>query len=301
MHAAASSTSKGVYLARIVRNDPVCAEHWKFVFEIDDFPPAQPGQFLQILCRDPSSDPDGCGPFLRRPFSIGGLHRDGRRCQIDILHRAVGVGTRWLSRLKPGSPVSILGPLGKPFRLVPERPVAWLVGGGVGLPPLIWMAEFVRRALKEAVAFCGARSADLLPLTRKDDTVIQGAVPGLTFREFADHDIPVVTATDDGSLGAAGRIPDVFSRYVAAHENDCARAQVYTCGPEPMIRAVVDVCRRYAIPCQVCLERMMACGMGTCQSCVVRTHDENAPDRWRYRLCCTDGPVFDAEQVVWDS
>lgn len=295
-----TTTAKGVYLARVLGNSPLCREHWRVVLAVKDFPEARPGQFLQILCRDPDDLNWSGGAFIRRPFSIGGLRRDGRHVEIDIVHRAIGRGTRWLAHLQNGDSVSILGPQGKPFVIESSRRTAYLVGGGVGLPPILWLAEAVKQAGLRAVAFCGARTAELLPLRRRPGVDIQGDAPSPAFEEFAVLDTPTVVCTDDGSLGARGLIPDTFARYVLQHREENAGAIVYTCGPEVMMRAIAEICEKHDIPCQVCMERMMACGMGTCQSCVVPTRDPDDPDGWRYRLCCTDGPVFDSRQVIWD-
>jgi dihydroorotate dehydrogenase electron transfer subunit len=294
------SGSRGLFLSRVVRNEPLCREHFRLVLEVDDFPPAAAGQFVQILCAEPNELGWTQGAFIRRPFSIGGLRRGGRRCELDILYRALGTGTRWLSRQRKGEPVSVLGPLGRPFEIHADREIAWLVGGGIGLPPLIWLAQTLSAAGRRAVAFCGARSADFMPLTRVAGVEIVGEQPVLAFEEFASVGVPVITATDDGSLGAAARVPDVFARYLDQHAGQISSAAIYACGPEPMIRATAQIGLAHGIPTAVCLERVMACGMGTCQSCVVRVHDAAAEEGWRYRLCCTDGPVFDAREVVWD-
>jgi dihydroorotate dehydrogenase electron transfer subunit len=138
-----------------------------------------------------------------------------------------------------------------------------------------------------------------MPLTRVPGVKISGEEPSLCFAEFASAGVPAVTATDDGSLGVPGRIPDAFARYVQKHVEVSPSATIYACGPEPMLRTVAKLGLEHKIATQVCMERVMACGMGTCQSCVVRTHDQVADDGWRYRLCCTDGPVFDARDIVW--
>ena len=298
---ASQGSSKGLFLAQVVGNESVCREHWRCVLEVVGLGDALPGQFVQLLCADPSADCWTSPAPLRRPFSIAGLRREGKRCEVDILYRAIGSGTRWLATRRPGDAVSIIGPLGQPFRLLDDRPVAYLVGGGVGLPPLIWLAQWLREAGKETVAFCGARTADRLPLSRDRAGPIPPDKPALAFREFSASATPVVLSTDDGSLGARGQIPDVFARYLERHGDRARPAVVYACGPEPMLQAVARICSRRALPCQVSLERMMACGMGTCQSCVVRLRGATAGDGWRYRLCCTDGPVFDASQVLWEA
>jgi len=313
---AAVSRSKGVFRTRVVGNEPVCREHYRLTLAASEFPEALPGQFVQILCTEPSDEGWTGGAFVRRPFSIGGLRRRPARSlrgkgglpscesgpvEIEILHRAIGIGTRWLARLQAGEQVSILGPLGQPFRMPgPDRRTALLVGGGIGLPPLIWLAAALHQAEVTSIAFCGARTADVLPLTRDCAVVCPPDQPAPFCAEFARSNTPGIVATDDGSLGSRGLIPDVFAAYLDRHPEVADSSIVYTCGPDPMMRAVAEVCRARRLPCQVCLERMMACGMGTCQSCVVRTQDSGAPDGWRYRLCCTDGPVFDSEAVIWE-
>jgi dihydroorotate dehydrogenase electron transfer subunit len=221
------------------------------------------------------------------------------RCELDIYHRVVGPGTRWLEQLRPGDPVDILGPLGRPFEIVSDRPVALLVGGGIGLPPLIWLAEALQAAGRQTIAFVGGRSADQIPLTRTTGVQVEPLQPSNAFAEFTRSGASCMVATNDGSLGSAGYIPHTFAEYMQQHVELAGQAVVYTCGPDPMMRAAASVCERLDLPCYVCLERVMACGMGTCQSCVVAVKDAAAADGWRYRLCCTDGPVFDSRTVIW--
>ncbi|HSW45429.1 MAG TPA: dihydroorotate dehydrogenase electron transfer subunit [Phycisphaerae bacterium] len=300
LEAGPNTSAKGIYLARVISNAPICREHFRLTIEVDDFPLARPGQFLHILCRDPEDIHWLGGAFIRRPFSLGGLRRNGGRAEIDIIHRVIGPGTRWLSHLQPGDTVNVLGPQGKPFTIDSGRPIAYLVGGGVGLPPILWLAEAVRDTGLRGIAFCGARTADLLPLTLRPGVTIEPGEPAAAFEDFSRFDTPAVVCTDDGSLGTRGLIPDAFESYLQRHRDQADQATVYTCGPEPMMRAVAAVCEKYNLPCQVCMERMMACGMGTCQSCVVPIRDAVDPQGWRYRLCCTDGPVFDSRQILWE-
>ncbi|UCD28824.1 MAG: dihydroorotate dehydrogenase electron transfer subunit [Planctomycetota bacterium] len=295
-----TKTCKGIFLARVLANQPICRQHHKLVLEVENFPPADPGQFIQILCADPGHE-NLTGPtLLRRPFSIGGIRAKAKQCQIDIYLRVIGPGTRWLAQRKPADSVSILGPLGNPFPIAEDKPTAYLVGGGCGLPPLIWLAETLQRAGKHTIAFCGAQSADLLPLTLRTEVKVTGNKQTLAFDEFAQLDVPVIVSTDDGSLGAEGIISEVFTDYLDKNLKRADTVVVYTCGPNLMMQAVAEYCGKNSITCLVCLERMMACGMGTCQSCVVRIRDNSARDGWRYQLCCTDGPVFDSRDVIWD-
>ena len=290
---------RGVFLTRVLANQPICREHYRLTLTTTDFPQAHSGQFIQVLCTQPADLGWSGGAFIRRPFSIGGLRRTPQGTEIDILHRAIGVGTQWLARLQPGDAVNILGPLGQPFVLPTPATPALLVGGGIGLPPLIWLAEALHAAGVPAIAFCGARTADLLPLSCLPGAEIASDEPSLCCAEFNRSGIPALIATDDGSLGAAGLVPDVLAAWLDRHPASAPAPSVYTCGPDRMMRAVAEVCQRRALTCYVCLERMMACGMGTCQSCVVRIRDAASPDGWRYRLCCTDGPVFNAADVLW--
>ena len=291
---------KGIFLAQVLSNTPLCRDHWRLTVRAEDFPESRPGQFVQIQCADPLDEYAAIGALIRRPFSIAGLRRTGRHAEIDIIQARIGQGTHWLSQLRPGDRVSLLGPLGQPFTLRDDKPIALLAGGGVGLPPMIWLAQTLQEASKQVLAFCGARTAEVFPLTRRADVPVHGAQPASVFEEFAQSQTPVIVATDDGSLGAAGQLPAVFDAWLDAHPGEAADAVVYSCGPRAMLRAVAATCMDRKIECQVCLERMMACGMGTCQSCVVAVRDARQADGWRYQLCCTDGPVFDAGDVVWD-
>jgi len=320
-------SDRGIFEGRVVENASICREHYRLTVSVLAFPEAKPGQFVHIRCSESSERGWTGGAFIRRPFSIGGLRRtavqvgeQGReQVELDILYRAIGTGTQWLARVKPGETINLLGPQGQPFRLpevnnerpttrgssVPSKPLALLVGGGIGLPPLIWLAESLHAAGIPAVAFCGSRSADLLPLKVSSAANSSGGLAtssptaSLCCEELARFGVPAVIATDDGSLGVKGLLPDVLDAWLEQHADQARSVVVYTCGPDRMMKAVTDVCFRRQLACQVCLERMMACGMGTCQSCVVRIRDTSAAEGWRYRLCCTDGPVFDAQDVLW--
>ena len=122
--------------------------------------------------------------------------------------------------------------------------------------------------------------------------------------EFAEFDYPTAITTDDGSVGLKGYVTDALRRFLQkrleknGHLNGVV---VYCCGPTPMMRATARVAAAFNVMCQVSLEQPMACGMGTCQSCIIRyrPHDADAATEWKYKLTCTDGPVFDARDVVW--
>jgi dihydroorotate dehydrogenase electron transfer subunit len=226
--------------------------------------------------------------------------------ELHLIHRVVGVGTQWLSDLKVGDQVGVLGPLGNRFELPAPDGMAILVGGGVGIPPMLYLAE--RLAGRRAVAFCGALSRDLLPMT-----LLEGGKAGRedaieplrNVEEFSRHGIPSIISTDDGSFGFRGFVTQALERYLDANVQAAGRAVIYTCGPEGMMKRVAEIAASRGIECQVAVERAMACGMGTCQSCVIRVRKPDpakppmAGRDWCYRLACTDGPVFKGSDLLW--
>src|SRR5688500_9917133 len=335
---AAPPRRRGRFLATVVANVPVCREHNRLTFRIDGFPASQPGQFVQIRCRDVDAAPLGefqerqtewvepvppalhasdqpdlrrPMPILRRPFSIAGRRSTPQGEEIDLINREIGPGTSWLYRLTIGQDVDLIGPLGNTFTLPQPGATALLVGGGVGIPPMIYIAQSLAelnaglegRQRRGAIAFCGALSIDLMPLTITDRAAEpragQGAgAPRENVLEFAQFGFPTVLSTDDGSYGFHGRVTGALERVLDKLPSGSAPPILYTCGPEAMMKAVAGIARERGLECQVAVERAMACGMGTCQSCVIRQVADTERG-WRYRLACTDGPIFEASTLLW--
>ena len=300
------------------------------------FPSTRPGQFVQLGCRSPQTaidmtallgqlldwdpaegatptQPELCAPLalVRRPFSLAGrgenLGGDGGTW-IDVIYRVVGVGTQWLVDLQLGDAVDLIGPLGNSFELPTGKGIGLLVGGGVGLPPMFYLAESLHRAGWYAVAFVGALTRDLLAITFDADAApsVDGQ-PVSCVKEFYKYGYPTVVTTDDGSYGLRGQITAGLDRFLESQSPlEAAKTVIYTCGPDRMMHAVATLAQKHHLAAQACLEQSMACGMGTCQSCVVRIEDAERPQArttsgrsWRYNLACTDGPVFATELVVW--
>ncbi len=286
----------GIFQTRVARRRALCDEHFELTVALTDFPPAVPGQFLEVLCR-PTASFDAPA-MLRRPFSIGGLRRANGLVEIDLLGRVVGPGTAWLNDRSEGDFVSVLGPLGRGF-VAPQRvQTALLVAGGIGLPPIRWFAETLANTEVSCTAIVGAQRQALLPITLVRAPSTDGAATTCA-EEFARVGVPCAVTTDDGSCGLRGRVTDAMQEYFrspTARES----TRVYACGPEPMLRAVAAHCAQVDVPCELAMERVMGCGMGTCQSCVVPVKDSTRPDGWRYALCCTEGPVFDSQQLRWE-
>jgi dihydroorotate dehydrogenase electron transfer subunit len=312
------AAARSQYEATVSANLKLCREHYGLSLRLDEFPPTEPGQFIQIACREPGTedcaDPEltwspghspqihgrellGALAVLRRPFSLAGRSDSQDGVTLEIIHRVVGVGTDWMGRLSLGDRVGILGPLGNRFVLPPQDRPALLVGGGVGIPPMLYLAESLAHHAAGAVAFCGVTTADLLPLkliAAADST----AAPALCTDEFARHHIPTVISSDDGTIGRRGLVTHALQDYL---DRAGGNPIIYTCGPEGMMKAVAAVALARGLECQVAVERAMACGMGTCQSCVIRVKATGRTDgrTWVYRLACTDGPVFQAADLLW--
>lgn len=316
---------RGQFESRVAANVPLCREHYRLVLSLPNFAPTQPGQFVQLACRAMDRDygaerdwdwPESGGridggaelraplAYLRRPFSLAGRRDTPAGVELEFIHRVVGIGTQWLSELEPGDRVDLIGPLGNRFALPGEDESAILVGGGVGIPPMIYLAE--KLAGRKPVAFSGAVSRDLLPLTILDDVPPPGpdsCEPRMSVAEFARHGIASVISTDDGSYGFGGYVTQALEKYLDSSRG--ARAVVYTCGPEPMMKRVARIAADRGLECQVAVERAMACGMGTCQSCCIRVRKPDPAavplpgSDWCWRLACTDGPIFPGAALLW--
>ncbi|MGC8624312.1 MAG: dihydroorotate dehydrogenase electron transfer subunit [Phycisphaerae bacterium] len=318
---------RGEFAATVVMNQLLCRAHYRLTLRVKHFPPSEPGQFVQVLC-SPATVSElsplapfaetmelrelswelglppprfhepyllGSQPFLRRPFSLAGRRDDPTAgyTDIDLIYRVIGKATGRMQALQTGDSISILGPLGKEFPMPADMGLALLVGGGVGIPPMIYLAEKLQRLGIKALAFIGAQRADLMPLEITGPVTVD---PTLNVHEFARYDLPCIVATDDGSLGHKGLVTEALEAY--ARQGLGAGGVIFCCGPTPMMRATAGVAARVHLPCYVSLEQPMACGMGTCQSCVIKYRPAGTED-WVYKLACTDGPVFNAADILW--
>lgn len=239
---------------------------------------ARAGQFVHVLPHPRETELDSSwsfDPFLRRAFSIMDVSRD----DIEILFRVEGRGTAALASASIGEWLDILGPLGNGFTLEKAAQSAALVGGGVGVPPLVFASRTLEEKGVETRMLIGARTAqDVLCEDR-----------------FSQLEI----ATDDGSRGHYGRVGDLLERQLEQQTPDA----VFACGPYPMLRAVARICQAKNVFCEVSLEENMPCGIGVCNGCVVPMRSsENTlegDDYGRYRRICVHGPACDARDIDW--
>ncbi|HEX9024526.1 MAG TPA: dihydroorotate dehydrogenase electron transfer subunit [Geobacteraceae bacterium] len=269
------------YRATILSNTEVSPGYFRMRLHIPHgAAAAHPGQFLMVRVRD------AIDPLLRRPFGIFDMgaaqaefaEGEEQAC-LDILYKVVGKGTRLLSALHHGDPLDVVGPLGKGFATGDAGGEQILVGGGVGLAPLYYLARTLVKDTRVRLFAGGRTREDILCIT-----------------EFERLGVETYVATDDGTLGERGLVTEVMKRHVQGAPAACT---IFACGPFPMLKAVALIARQEQIPCQVSLEAYMACGVGACLGCVIkgRNHSEETPD---YRCVCKDGPVFDSRELLWD-
>ncbi len=251
---------------------------------------AEPGSFVHITCSDELP--------MRRPLSIMRVGDDW----IEILYKIVGNGLRHLSSKQVGDPVNVLGPIGQPFRFSTERPNTLLIGGGVGIPPMVFIADQLRQEgdwqpfaiLGSEIPFPFAqRSSELA--TPWLDASINRTMPLLE-----DWGIPCRLATLAGYEGCFdGYVTDLARHWLDSQSAEqLAATEVYSCGPTPMLKAVADLAAEYDLPCQVSLEEFMACAVGGCAGCAVRIA---TPDGESMKRVCVDGPVFKATDVIFQT
>jgi len=251
---------------------------------------AKAGSFVHLSCSDTLP--------MRRPMSIMRTGDDW----IEILFKIVGQGLRLLSQKQPGDTLSVLGPIGQAFVLDPQRPRALLIGGGVGIPPMVFVADAMRDDPRyEPLAILGSEipfpfdvvtSKLAFPAAEAD---VSGTMPLLE-----SWGVPARLCSKQGYAGCfPGFVTDLAARLLdASNERSLAQTTVYACGPTPMLKAVAAMAERYGIACQVSLEEFMACAVGGCAGCAVRV---NLPEGPAMQRVCVDGPVFDSRVVDWDA
>ncbi|HEU4489087.1 MAG TPA: dihydroorotate dehydrogenase electron transfer subunit [Actinomycetota bacterium] len=237
----------------------------------------EPGQFVNVCCNGDRSF------ILRRPFSVYRVHkRGGWAATIEIVFDIRGPGTKHLAELRSHSNVELLGPCGRGFQLPSERSHCLLIGGGIGAAPLFFLADELRNEGHRVDVIMGAQS-------------IHRLLNAIDVRRLAS--VSRIT-TEDGSMGQQGVVTDVIDDMVER----CSSDIVYACGPHPMLAAIAQMCRERALPLQVAVEELMACGYGVCMTCVMPVlsgSSRSGTEEPVYARVCTEGPVFDGARVCW--
>ncbi|MBF0483920.1 MAG: dihydroorotate dehydrogenase electron transfer subunit [Candidatus Omnitrophica bacterium] len=222
----------------------------------------KPGQFIEVRISD------GLEPFFRRPFSVF-------RCQksVELFYEVRGKGTEILSAKNKGEVLDVIGPLGTSFSL-PSKKVKQVVmiGGGIGVAPFMALSDTLNNKGYELVLLYGGRNKDYT----------------FNMSEFKKNGCKVFVSTDDGSVGVKGKVSVLFNKIKA----DAERTMIYTCGPRAMMASVQDFAKKHGLKGECSCEEVMACGVGVCLGCVVKTVNG-------YKTCCKDGPVFRLDEVVF--
>ncbi|MDH4382607.1 MAG: dihydroorotate dehydrogenase electron transfer subunit [Gammaproteobacteria bacterium] len=252
---------------------------------------ARPGSFVHLRCAPSLA--------MRRPMSI--MRADATKGTLDILFKAHGLGTAELAARKVGETLSVLGPIGVPFRLEGYRRRPLLIGGGVGLPPMVYLAEHLRR-VGGTMPLVVLGSEVPFPFTLRPSTIM---VPGLpphviaTMPLLEDWGIACRLASQEGYPGCFdGFVTELAAGWIEALGPETRdEIEIFACGPTPMLKAVQALAARFAVPAQVSLEEYMACAVGGCAGCTVRVNTPTGPAMKRV---CVDGPVFEASTVVFE-
>ncbi|MGA9851520.1 MAG: dihydroorotate dehydrogenase electron transfer subunit [Gammaproteobacteria bacterium] len=251
---------------------------------------ALPGSFIHVTC-------DAALP-MRRPMSIMRVSKEDG--WVECLYKVVGEGSRLLAQHQRGDVVSSLGPIGNPFVSHPERPQPFMIGGGVGIPPMIFLADALRhdrRAKWNPLVLMGSEVP--FPFKTRPSTLV---LPGMPDGVIAcmplleDWDIASRLASQQGYPGCYdGYVTDLARHWLKAlNSQSLAEVEIFACGPTPMLKAAAHLAQEFGLPSQVSLEEFMACAVGGCAGCSVEVR---TPDGPAMKRVCVDGPVFDGASV----
>ena len=248
---------------------------------------ARPGNFVHVSCDDALP--------MRRPLSI---MRAADGC-IEVLYKIIGEGLHLLANKRAGDRISVLGPIGQAFRPSAERPNCLLIGGGVGIPPMVFLAETLQGEQWNPLAILGSEipfpfetQKSALRTPWLDDSICS-TMPlleswGTTTR---------LTSLSEFEGCYRGYVTGLADRWLQSlNAAELGKVEIFACGPTPMLKAVAALAENHNLPCQVSLEEFMACAVGGCAGCTVEI---STPDGPAMKRVCVDGPVFDASTVVW--
>jgi len=256
---------KGKVVNNLMLND----KYYLMEIESEEFvSKAKPGHFMMVKAQQYDYLYD---PLLRRPFGVCDIER-GR---FKILYVLIGKGTNLLSQVKVGSYIEFSEPLGNTFNFNNEKTVA-LVGGGVGIAPLLFLAKYLYNQDVLVDLYYGGKTEDDILLIDE-------------FKKYCQH---IEVTTENGKVGKKGIVTLPLS------ENIKKYGKIYACGPKRMLQATSELAIEHNIPLEVSLDERMACGMGACLGCLV--YVKNDKGEIEQKRCCVEGPVFDGARIVWE-
>lgn len=261
--------SATLFKTEVLSNQHIAPGYYKLSLKTPPFLlQADPGQFINIRIGDSFS------PLLRRPFSISKLTPKG----IEIIYKVVGKGTRILSSIKKGDYLDIIGPLGKGFTIENKVKEHLLVGGGIGVAPLIFLFQRIIKVKNSPfiLVFLGFKKAEEI----------------ICREEFKGKNITLNIATNDGSYGYKGMVSWMVKDYIEKL-NSPKNIALYACGPVEMLKSIARLALNQGITCQLLLEEIIGCGIGACRGCVVE-------GKTGYLRICKEGPAFYVDEIIWD-
>lgn len=250
---------------RVLSNEKIAHNIYSLYFEAtSELLDSSPGQFVNINI-------DGENPpFFRRPFSIASVKDDS----VEIIYDVIGIGTWQLSSMQSGDSIDIIGPLGSGYDLNFGESKYILVGGGVGIPPLMFLYDKMKEHDIEPKFLAGFRS--------RAHNYIKSRVANVHY------------SSDDGTLGVKGYVTDLLAESLISDEIK----HIYACGPEPMLSKVIEIADEYKIRCSVSVEKIFGCGTGICLGCVIENSLKRFTETGRkFSLVCSEGPVYDSGDI----
>ncbi len=260
---------KRIETARILKNEALTREIYEMLLGVKSTSGAEPGQFINLYCKDGSR-------LLPRAISISEV--DEKAGTFRLIYKVLGKGTQEFSRLHKNEEIDYLGPLGKGFTLEgdhekPEEQEILIIGGGVGVPPLLELSKRLKGKKRVLLGF------------EKESILTED------FKKVATE---VAVATTTGAEGIKGTVMDLLE------QGKYAPGKIYSCGPKAMLRAVQAWGRERNIPMELSLEERMACGVGACLVCTCKIKEGPHEEDWNYKRVCKDGPVFNGDEVVFE-
>ena len=251
---------------------------------------AKPGQFVHIQCNE--------SIFMRRPMSI--MRSDSKNKMIEILYKVHGAGTDALSNKRIGEEIDLIGPIGQPFKMKGYKKRPLLIGGGVGIPPMIFLAEHIKNTTKNLNPLVLMGSEIPFPFKNQPSKIIINEIPSdvtASMTLLEDWKIASrLTSLKDYAGCFGGHVTELADIWLEKLDPDQRKeVEIFSCGPTLMLEAISKLAKKYNLSCQVSLEEYMACAVGGCAGCTVLIKTENGNEMKRV---CVDGPVFEAKNVI---
>jgi len=308
-------TQKKLRVAEVIENIPINPLYFKIILRLNEINSIKPGQFINLKLDNIQqtfknkpifeysefTDLQIKKPFLMRPFSVGRIiEREGEDLTAEFLIKEIGIGSHLIHNVSKGTVLNYLGPLGNHFKIKEGIKTAILIAGGTGLAPLMALSDsLVERNIKTYL-IAGGTDKDNLPVdVIKNTGSLSDLVPksNCIIPDVESKWVHTGISTDDGSLGYKGFVTDLAENLLNIMDTENLKEScLYSCGPINMMKAAHKLAEKHGTDHQVSLERHMACGLGVCLSCVNRIRKDN---EWEHVSICNEGPVFEADKVIF--